>query len=62
MIDEVSFSYYGGFIGDALQHSFITKEIKTIFHFRVKKIIELFRKPTTIIENQYRLMNMNENH
>ena len=43
MIDEVSFAYFGGFIGDALQHSFITKEIKTIFQFRVKKIIELFQ-------------------
>tara|TARA_B100000427_G_scaffold329091_2_gene344046 strand:- start:125 stop:583 length:459 start_codon:yes stop_codon:yes gene_type:complete len=43
MIDEVSFAYYGGFIGDLVQHSLITKRIKDIFQFRTKKISDLFQ-------------------
>ncbi len=42
MIDEVSFAYYGGYIGGLLQQSFLSKRIKNIFDFRTKKIRELF--------------------
>tara|TARA_Y100000739_G_C20310926_1_gene329878 strand:+ start:97 stop:555 length:459 start_codon:yes stop_codon:yes gene_type:complete len=43
MIDEVSFAYYGGFIGDLVQHSLITKRINDIFQFRTKKISDFFQ-------------------
>ena len=43
MIDEVSFSYYGGCIGDLLQHYLITSKIKDIFQYRAKVISHLFK-------------------
>ena len=43
MIDEISFAYYGGFIGDLIQHSLITKRIKDIFKYRTKIISHLFQ-------------------
>ena len=42
MIDEVKYSYYGGYIGDYLQHKFISKQIEQIFNYRANKIKELF--------------------
>ena len=43
MIDEVSFAYYGGVIGDLVQHYLITNRIKDIFQFRAKEISHLFQ-------------------
>ena len=43
MIDEISFAYYGGLIGDLIQHSLITKRIKDIFKYRTKIISNLFQ-------------------
>ena len=43
MIDEVSFAYYGGFIGNLLQNYLITNRIKDIFQFRAKVISHLFK-------------------
>ncbi len=42
MIDEVIYAYYGGVIGDFLQHLFISKQIEKIFDYRSVKIKELF--------------------
>ena len=43
MTDEVTFAYYGGLIGDVLQHYLITNRIKDIFQFRAKEISHLFQ-------------------
>ena len=42
MTDELTYSFYGGAIGDLIQNKIITKKIEGIFNYRSIKINEYF--------------------